>query len=112
MRWFIDHYTPEPSMRSDPRASPLLRPRLAGLCAACVVVAGFDPLRDEGIAYAERLEEAGVDVELVVEPSALHGFVSTAPLIAVGRRGLETGARALRAALAPAPPLDTIPGDE
>ncbi len=102
MRWFIDHYTPEPEMRTDPRASPLLRPKLEGLCPACVVVAGFDPLRDEGIAYAERLRDAGVNVQLVVEPSAVHGFLSTAPLLEIGRRGLDTGARALRAALAAA----------
>jgi acetyl esterase len=99
MRWFKRHYAPEPSMQRDPRASPLLSPSLSGLCPACVVVAGFDPLRDEGIAYADRLRKAGVSVEIFVERSALHGFVSAAPLLAVGRRGLEVGARALAAAL-------------
>lgn len=100
MRWFIDHYAPEASMRTDPRASPLLRSRLAGLCPACIMVAGFDPLRDEGIAYAERLRESGVDVELSVVGSALHGFLSANPVFDVGRRGVESAARALRAGLA------------
>lgn len=99
MRWFKHHYAPDPAMHRDPRLSPLLRESLSGLCPACIQVAGFDPLRDEGIAYAKRLREAGVETELCAERGALHGFVSAAPLLEVGRRGLETGVRALSAAL-------------
>ncbi len=98
MRWFIAHYVPDAALRSDPRASPLLFPNLSGLPAACIVVAGFDPLRDEGRAYAERLRQAGVSVELVFEPSAIHGFVGLAGLLDVGDRALMRASAALRRA--------------
>ena len=59
----------------DPRASPLYAPSLAGLPPAVVAVAGFDPLRDDGLAYAERLGHAGVFVRTLRFPSLGHGFV-------------------------------------
>jgi acetyl esterase len=98
MRWFIDHYAPEPALRLDPRASPLLAAELSAVPDACVVVAGFDPLRDEGLAYAERLREAGVAVELILEPSAIHGFVGLAGLLDVSERALQSACGALRRA--------------
>ena len=56
MRWFWDHYA-DPADRGDPRAAPL-RGDLEGLPPACIVAADFDPLRDEGVAYARALEAA------------------------------------------------------
>ena len=56
--------------------SPLLEPDLSGTAPAYVVVAGFDPLRDEGEAYAKRLTEAGVPTQLAREGELIHGFVS------------------------------------
>jgi acetyl esterase len=69
-----DSYTPDPATRRDPRVSPLRAELPAGLAPAYVVTAGFDPLRDEGEAYARRLEEAGARVELHREEGLIHGF--------------------------------------
>jgi len=63
MRWFWDHYA-DPADRGDPRAAPL-RGRLEGLPPACIVTADFDPLRDDGIAYARALEAAGTPAHLI-----------------------------------------------
>nr|WP_237421910.1 alpha/beta hydrolase [Gordonia sp. SID5947] len=76
MDWFLDHYVPDVDQRTDPRVSPLLADDLSGLAPAYVIVAGFDPLRDEGIAYAERLESAGVPVTLDRAGSLIHGFAN------------------------------------
>lgn len=76
MTWFMDHYQPDESLRSDPRLSVLLTEDLSGLPAACVVTAGFDPLRDEGEAYAARLAEAGVSVVSRRFSDLIHGFAN------------------------------------
>ena len=73
----IDAYVPDPRQRYEPRVSPLLEGWLAGLPPALVVTARFDPLRDQGEAYAQRLEAAGVPVRLHREEGALHGFVGS-----------------------------------
>lgn len=74
--WFINHYLPDPSEHADPRASPLLAESVAGLAPTLMVTAGFDPLRDEGRAYADRLQEAGVPVEYHCATGLPHGFWS------------------------------------
>ena len=95
----MEAYLPNPEDVVDPRASPALADLPPGLCPAYVATAGFDPLRDEGEAYARRLADAGVDVELRRFPDQLHGFVQ---MVGVGRTcraaTLEV-AGALRAAL-------------
>ena len=68
MRWFWDHYA-DPADRGDPKASPL-RGTLSGLPPALVVTAEFDPLRDEGIAFADALAAAGVPVRHLAGPGA------------------------------------------
>ena len=67
-------YLPDPGDYEDPRASPLLAPSLEGLAPALVVTAGFDPLRDEGEAYAAALAAAGVEVEHRRYDDMVHGF--------------------------------------
>jgi acetyl esterase len=68
-------YVPDPGDRTDPRVSPLLAGRFGGLPSATIITAGFDPLRDEGEAYGERMREAGVDVEIIRFEGVVHGFV-------------------------------------
>ena len=66
-----------------------------------MITAGFDPLRDEGNAYARRMQEAGVKVETVCAEGAMHGFLHTAGGIDESRRMLDLAADRLREALAP-----------
>jgi acetyl esterase len=73
--WFVDHYVPTGQDRGDPYLFPLSAPDLSGLPPALVMTAEFDPLRDEGIAYAKKLTEAGVVVEHVHAEDQMHSFL-------------------------------------
>ncbi len=99
MEWFFDHYTPERASRGDWRVSPLRAASLAGLPPALVVTAGYDPLRDEGRAYAWRLQQEGTQADLVEFGGMLHGFLSSPMLLHGARRGTTLCAAALREAL-------------
>lgn len=81
MNWFMDHYLDGAEVDSrDPIVSPLLADDLSGLPPALVLTGGFDPLRDEGNAYAEALRAAGVPVDLREERSLVHAFANFFPL--------------------------------
>ena len=99
MEWFFDHYTPEKANRGDWRVSPLRAASLAGLPPALVVTAGYDPLRDEGRAYAWRLQQEGTQADRVEFGGMLHGFLSSPMLLHGARRGTTLCAAALREAL-------------
>lgn len=79
LQWYWDQYVPAPADREHPYASPL-RANLAGLPPSIVVVAGHDPLRDEGIAYADALEAAGVVTVRCLFEGGIHGFM-TMPML-------------------------------
>jgi acetyl esterase len=96
--WFISKYA-DRSEYDDPRGSPLLAKDHRDLPPACVVTAGFDPLRDEGRAYVEKLRAAGVRVRHHEEPSLIHGFFNMAGVIPAARRACLDIARELRAGL-------------
>jgi acetyl esterase len=76
MDWFFGHYAPSVADRGDPRISPLLVDDLSGLPPAYVLTAGYDPLRDEGLAYATKLRLAGVRTVYSEFPGTIHGFFS------------------------------------
>jgi acetyl esterase len=99
MDWFIESYLPSPEAIQDPRASCLFAKDLTRLAPALVVTAGFDPLRDEGKAYADRMRAAGVAVEYVCAEGAVHGFFNMAGSLREPSRVLTLAADRLRRGL-------------
>jgi acetyl esterase len=97
--WFRGHYLRRDEDRKNPRASPWYAESLSGLPPALVVTAGFDPLRDEGDAYARRLSDSGVAVEHRSYGGLFHGFWNTSGVIREARRAFDEAIASLRAAL-------------
>lgn len=86
--WFADQWVPDPALRSDPRVSPLLARDLSGLPPALILTAEYDPLCDEGHAYATALRAAGVPVIHETYAGAVHLFIQLATT-AIGRRAID-----------------------
>ncbi|MSX02634.1 MAG: alpha/beta hydrolase fold domain-containing protein [Actinobacteria bacterium] len=99
MDWFGRLYLPEGSDLEAPTASPLKAGPLAGLAPAHIITAGFDPLRDEGEAYAAKLKADGVDVTLRRHPSLIHGFLNFSAVNRTAHDAVCEMAGVLRAAL-------------
>jgi acetyl esterase len=100
MLWFGDHYFGDNGDAKDPRLSPLYADDLTGVAPATVLTAEFDPLRDEGEAYAERLREADVPVELTRYDGMIHGFFALGMVTPVAGEAMELATSRLRADLA------------
>jgi acetyl esterase len=95
--WFWKAYCPAGTEQTDLRLSPLLAEDLAGLPPAFVLTAGYDPLRDEGRAYAERLIDAGVKTTYVNYPGTIHGFFSLTRFLIQGLKANDEAAAVLGA---------------
>jgi acetyl esterase/lipase len=100
MEWFWNHYAPTEKDRTNPYAAPLAAKDLTKLPPAMVLTAEFDPLRDEGEAYAKRLKEAGVRTEMIRYDGLIHGFFAMTRAVPAGRPGMEKACEALRRAFA------------
>jgi acetyl esterase len=100
MQYFWELYLEDPADMTNPLAA-VLRADLAGLPPALVITAEYDPLRDEGDAYAAKLKAAGVPVEHASYPGQIHGFFNVGTMMQMGDVAVERAARSLAAALAP-----------
>ena len=100
MKWFWDHYLNDAAEGSNPLASPLLAPDLAGLPPAVVYTAEFDPLRDEGEAYAKRLQDAGVRVTTKRFDGQIHAFFQMLGVFPAARQAIDDAGAELRSAFA------------
>ncbi|MBS0255284.1 MAG: alpha/beta hydrolase [Proteobacteria bacterium] len=98
MEWFWGHYLGDQS--EAPLAKIGRTPDLAGLAPATVITAEFDPLRDEGMAYAARLAGAGVTVDAAVAPGMIHGFFSMFEMVPDAMAWIERGGSNLKRAFA------------
>jgi acetyl esterase len=98
--YFHDHYIADPAQDLDWRASPLLHPDHANLPPAFVLTAGYDPLRDEGLQYADKLSAAGSRAALVSFERQIHGFVLMGRVIDEANVAVQLCAAQLKQALA------------
>jgi acetyl esterase len=100
MHWFRMHYLPTMNAIGDPAASPLRADIPPGVAPAFVMTAGYDPLLDEGAAYAAKLRGAGCDVIYRCHEGLIHGFASMTGVVPVAREAVHEAAMALRLAFA------------
>ena len=94
--WYRQHYLTDPGDAANPLASPLLAESLAGLPPALVITAEYDPLRDQGEAYARRLAAEGVPVTLSRYPGMAHGFFTMAGTVSASRDAIAQAAAQVR----------------
>jgi acetyl esterase len=99
MNYFTGHYIADAAQYDDWRASPLLHENLAALPPALVLTAGFDPLRDEGKSYAERLTTAGNRASYVCFERQIHGFITMGRVLDEANAAVALCAAELRRAL-------------
>ena len=98
MGWFMRHYFKEGGDRRQLVASPLFADDFAELAPALVLTAGYDPLRDEGRAYADKLRAAGVSTEFIEYEGMIHGFITMGGVVDAATEALQQCGAALRKA--------------
>ena len=98
--YYMSHYIPDKAFNLDPRASPLLHPDLSRLPPAFVLTAGYDPLRDEGLHYAQALSKAGNRVTHICFERQIHGFILMGKVLEEANAAVAICASELRRALA------------
>jgi acetyl esterase len=96
MEWYWAQYLGESNSSPSPFAAPALADDLSKMPRTVIVVAGCDPLRDDGIAFADRLSQAGVNVELFEYDDMVHGFFQYTRTVSTGRKGIEDLSVAIR----------------
>ena len=97
MRWYWEQYAPG-DLRDDPRASPAIASINSETAPATIIVAGNDPLHDEGVAYAKALQAASISAVLHEYPGGIHGFASLFGIVPLGDEAVLTASAALREA--------------
>jgi acetyl esterase len=100
MQWYWDHYLSSEDDAFNPYAAPLQSKSLVGQPPALVITAEFDPLCDEGEAYAKRLSEAGVESTATRYEGVIHGFFTMGAVVDKGQQAVDEASAALRKAFA------------
>ena len=100
MQWYWDHYLSGLEDASNPYAAPLQAKSLAGQPPALVITAEYDPLRDEGEAYAKRLQDAGVVATATRYDGVIHGFFTMGAVVDKGQQAVDEASAAIRNAFA------------
>ncbi len=100
MAWYSNNYLRGPQDNGDWRASPQLATSHANLPPALVLTAGFDPLRDEGLMYADALSRAGVSAQYICFERQIHGFITMGRVLQEANTAVALCAQALRSAWA------------
>lgn len=101
IEWFGGHYIGDEAVAKEALASPLLAEDHSDLPPAVVITAGFDPLRDEGGAYAEKLEAAGVEAKTIQYEGMIHGFINMLGVLDDAQRAVDEIGSSLRTSLNP-----------
>lgn len=99
MHWFWDHYAPNVEQRAEPHASPLRAESHEGLPPAYVLIAEHDPLRDEGLAYVEKLKAAGVPVTVRHVDDQIHAFFTLVNVLDGAAEAHRDAGQAIRRAV-------------
>ncbi len=97
--WFAEQYLPDKEDGKNAYISPLLAEDLTNLPPGLIITAELDPLRDEGEAYGDRLQKAGVAVKVSRYPGTIHGFINLAGMLTLGQQALKEAARELKTVL-------------
>jgi acetyl esterase len=99
IEYFMDLYLPPGTDKNAPAVSPLRAKDFSGLPPAYVMLAGYDPLHDEGLAYAEKLRAAGVKVTIADYPDMVHAFIYLQTVLPQAHDAMAKAAKAVKAAL-------------